>query len=366
MKKTVLMLLITLVLLASCTNHNSLKEEPVLNVPQPEIKPIPKPSPEIEPTPVVVSKPIDYQPYGSTPLVKEIAEKLFNHETTVELDHYPDSDGDILYSATEAIKQNPMLLTEPTFYMPLEGKTLIFNYTKTQEELEVLRKEVWDKVTEIVSNIEYSTMSDYQKSEVAFDTIIDLISYDYKALEQVSSGQEGYEHMNDVYGGFILNLAVCGAYANSYVVLARAIGLEAVYIEGDYISRHAWVRTKLGDQWVNSDPTESDGAYTRYEYFNRKDEVFELSYKEDPFIVRQIYHADSDEYSYYAQHNLMKPEQEAKDYILQSIENQQEIIDVFVIDYDIDEILNWFMNLQLEHPEYTISYFTNDIIFMKK
>lgn len=86
-----------------------------------------------------------------------------------------------------------------------------------------------------------SGMSDEQKGRAIFDWMTKNIKYVEKAKNYQSS-----------YGALIDRECVCGGYANGYMTLAKACGLEVRYV---LCTDHAFNLVKFGEKWYEVDAT---------------------------------------------------------------------------------------------------------------
>lgn len=267
----------------------------VIEVSSPEIIPeedpkiIPKIPKEMEETPApevpVIPVP-DYEdelkarlhaPSGPTELVRYLSSEILEGKLTIDIktikEKFPLTDMtniELVEAALDAASQNPQisLLLYPSLLM---GENTIGYYSyKSEEELVERRNALEEKVLELLGDTDLTGLSDYDKSLLVHDLVIENIVYDYEVfdliLENKEWTQESWNRMQEAgnaYGALVLGKAVCGGYAQAYALLAKAVGLEVYYVEGmvGYNGEeiiHAWNRVKIDGQWLVVDTTWDD------------------------------------------------------------------------------------------------------------
>ena len=108
-------------------------------------------------------------------------------------------------------------------------------------------------------------MSDFEKEIEIIRYLVDTISYDWRNYQEDSIPDDSYTS----YGALVKQIAVCAGYAQTFVNMADACGLEAKYIVGKAGGgAHAWNRIKLDGQWYNVDVTWEDPINEENEPYN--------------------------------------------------------------------------------------------------
>lgn len=140
--------------------------------------------------------------------------------------------------------------------------------------LQTLRQ--WRSETQAAAETLLSTqvaldMPDYEKVLRLHDWIIEHTRYD-----SVSPDDDD-NHM--AYGALVQGSCVCQGYAEAFLLMAQAAGLEVHYVTGDAVNSageqesHAWNAVKVQGEWYMidltwDDPLTSDGSdILRYDYF---------------------------------------------------------------------------------------------------
>ena len=122
-------------------------------------------------------------------------------------------------------------------------------------------------VADLLSSLDLSGKTDYQKIKAIYDYICSNITYDYDNLYD-----DSYTLKHSSYAALINKKAVCQGYASLFYRLALEAGIDARVISGDSSGPHAWNIVKIEGSYYNLDST-WDAGNTEYEYFlkNAKD-----------------------------------------------------------------------------------------------
>lgn len=140
--------------------------------------------------------------------------------------------------------------------------TLNPTYTITGPALSSAKNAYNSKVSELTNGL--SGKSDYEKSKIIHDRLIDTVTY-------VSTNND-----QNAYGALVEGKAVCNGYARAYQHLMNEAGIPTWYVRGASINPatntqigHAWNLVKLDGKWYYTDVTWDDqGENTFYEYLN--------------------------------------------------------------------------------------------------
>lgn len=156
---------------------------------------------------------------------------------------------------------------------------LTFTYSHTAPEVQIMKKEIEDKVKLIIEGID-ENLSDYEKIKKIHDYIVLTSEYDYENLLSNTIPSESY----NIYGVLVKNVGVCDGYAKTMNLLLSKLGIETKYVSGtgDGIP-HSWNLIKLDGQWYHVDATWNDPVpdrkgLIRYDYFLVSDEVMEKTH----------------------------------------------------------------------------------------
>ena len=140
----------------------------------------------------------------------------------------------------------------------------VYYYTTAKQEAQV------DKaVSSLLTSLNLSGKSDYQKIKSVYDYMCDNIEYDYEHVND-----ESYELQYTAYGAIVDKICVCQGYAVLFYRLALEMGIDARVIVGTAAGGgHAWNIVKLGGKYYLLDST-WDAGYDTYDYFLRGSDNF--------------------------------------------------------------------------------------------
>ena len=131
----------------------------------------------------------------------------------------------------------------------------------------VQEQAVAQKVAALISPLNISAMTDFEKVKFVNDTIVKNTVY--------SENTEASAH--SAYAIAYENKGVCQGYALFALKLLQALGVEARYVTGEvYSGGHAWNLVKVDGAWYHLDTTWNDpvpdrGQGVRYSYFLASD-----------------------------------------------------------------------------------------------
>lgn len=184
------------------------------------------------------------------------------------------------------------------------GKLTLY-YSKSKEEI----KEHQTKIRTIRDNfiLNYITpeMSDYEKSLIIHDYIINTSKYDERLVSKGVVPPESYSS----YGVLSQGIGVCESYAKAMKYLMDGVGIESILVVGESKGEnHAWNLVDIEGEYYHidstwNDPITSDGSNVlRYNYFNLDD--YEMS-KTHSWIKDDYPVANGNKYNYFIYNNLI-------------------------------------------------------------
>ncbi len=135
-------------------------------------------------------------------------------------------------------------------------------YTMTGSAITTAKSKLNSAVSSLTSGL--SGKSDYEKSLILHDRLIDRVEYKFGNNHQTS------------YGALVEKEAVCAGYARAYQLLLHKVGIPAWYVVGESVNpatnrreAHAWNLVQLDGDWYYTDTTWDDqGDVLHYAYFN--------------------------------------------------------------------------------------------------
>ena len=133
------------------------------------------------------------------------------------------------------------------------------NYTCTSKERDDYIAQVESVIAEGITD-DYSALSDYEKSRLAFDFLVDTTVYDTEA-----------EYGQNILSTFLYGRSVCGGYSQGYSYIMQKMGLSCAMITGALEdTAHSWNVAVLDGDYYMTDLTNGDSFYEidnkRYDY----------------------------------------------------------------------------------------------------
>lgn len=120
-----------------------------------------------------------------------------------------------------------------------------------------------EEVKEVINNFKdayiTSGMSDFEKEMMIIRYMVDRIEYDYENFKKNTVPAADAT----AYGALINGTAVCAGYADTFMEMAKACGLNVKYVSGQANGvrgwdGHAWNKVQLDGEWYNVDVTWED------------------------------------------------------------------------------------------------------------
>lgn len=124
-------------------------------------------------------------------------------------------------------------------------------------------EEIYERAREVLREIIYVGMSDFEKALAIYEYIVSAVCYDYDAasdLENVATSANACYYLEGV---FLNGRAVCDGKSKAFVLLCGIEGIETVRDFGFSPAEevgHAWNYVKIDDLWYFVDTTNGDAA----------------------------------------------------------------------------------------------------------
>ena len=152
-------------------------------------------------------------------------------------------------------------------------------YTTAEQELIVDTA-----VDELLTNLNVSTSTDYEKICAIYDYICENVTYDHDHLDD-----ESYKLQFTAYGALIDGTSVCQGYAVLFYRLALELDVDSRLIAGTgNNSSHGWNIVELDDLYYNVDST-WDAGKTEYDYFLKSEENFVKHERYEDYTSEEFY-----------------------------------------------------------------------------
>ncbi len=156
-------------------------------------------------------------------------------------------------------------------------------YVLDTKDIPALKAQVEAKVTEALSWVNTSEMSDFQMAQALHDYIVRTCVYDNDAAVSTEATTA-----HTVYGALVEGKAVCQGYVLAYKLLLSRVGISSVFVGSDTMG-HAWNMVQMDGNWYHTDVTWDDPIYegtgdggfnsVSHTYFLRCDASFEKKYE---------------------------------------------------------------------------------------
>lgn len=233
--------------------------------------------------------------------------------------------------------------TEELFWAVTYGYTPLF----TSETCRA--KVVYDKAKEVLQDIIFQEMTDYEKALAIFDWISLNTSYDHSEYNFYGSSYDNsldgyyYTEISGFYleGVFITGNSVCDGFAKAYALMCNMEDIECVRVVGTVNNGgHAWNKVKLGDKWYVVDITWTETVLGEEEilfhsYFLVSDSY--ISYTHRDYTYRQSYlkYPADDMYNHFASQTFVYKGTEYDKII--TADSEFEALFHYMLDNDIDQ-----------------------------
>ncbi len=247
------------------------------------------------------------EPVATTELSRYLAHCLLKGREYISISDMQDKpDQEALIDAFyEAYYQNPNIPAVKELSISHSGEELYVIYEEDVEEREKKQKEVMEQVHFIAGELMEEGMSEVDKVLAINAYLCDTVDYDEETAKQSVDGKLRFSDSMTPYGAFINKKGVCLAYAGSFQLLAKEMGLDSIVVTGvlNGNQNHAWNKVNINGEWCVVDVTSNDGPDMRNIALNISDEMAGLMLKEDDRYLCDEnmgrYPADTEEFEYY-------------------------------------------------------------------
>ncbi|WP_062297016.1 transglutaminase domain-containing protein [Demequina maris] len=252
----------------------------------------------LSPTTEPVAPTVDYPVYGSTELVRYLESAMIAQQETIDVTYWDRELGGpaIEDALLEAVTQNPYAFIKGwAFWDTATGAELRPVYTYAADDAD-RRRSLTATAVQLGLNASGATgaSSDGEKVRRIHDYLVSLGEYDYEAYDAINRGEDSavVARSQEAYGLLVEGTAVCNGYAQAFLAMAEAAGLDAVQVTGSDLAGttggdHAWNKVLVDGEWLLVDVTWDDPSTnprTSHEYLMLADG--------DPRLITRI--TDSD------------------------------------------------------------------------
>lgn len=277
--------------------------------------------------------------YANSALSEWIALNMLSYQEEIYLGDFPEyADSEKISAALlEAYNQNPLIGIMDEVNYDYTTKTLQVSYELSEEDTKKMQQESIAKAKEIVSSIITKDMDDYEKEAAINQYLCENGSYNEKIFDYINEDgtvAEGatkeFANSFTPYGILVENIGVCESYAESFLLLAKEAGLDAIIVTGTLDGvNHEWNRVKLEDSWYTLDVTNNDSETVPNGYFNLSDELAANVLKENNYFLANPspdwLQASDNNYEYYTKNQWVASEEDtAVNILTELLKNQNQ------------------------------------------
>ncbi|WP_062522350.1 DUF2510 domain-containing protein [Demequina silvatica] len=212
---------------------------------------------------------VAYPVHGSSDLVRHLAAGMITQEESIAVGYWVGPDGDALLSDAllEAATQNPYVFVSGWTTTTLGARVTVQpTYIYPADEAERRRVETADAVqVGLAASGAASATTAAEKVSLIHDYVASVATYDHAAAAAIDRGEDSaiVDRSQEAYGILVEGTAVCGGYAQAFLAMADAAGLDAVavtgFADGGLTSgAHAWNKVLVDGRWLTVDVTWDD------------------------------------------------------------------------------------------------------------
>jgi len=219
---------------------------------------------------------VSHATYGSTSLVRYLERSMIAQVEQIDVTYWWTSGSRAAHindAMFEAITQSPYLFVDSWRVQTLTsevGQTVTIEPAYSYDTGEAQRRQAvvaaavdqWLAAAGV-----HGAMSDTEKAIAIHDVVAANATYDHDAAALIETGgsSPAVTQSQEAYGIFGAGSAVCNGYAQAYLVLAEAAGLDSVIVTGTAwnevaTGRHAWNLVSIGGEWKLVDTTWDDSG----------------------------------------------------------------------------------------------------------
>lgn len=246
-------------------------------------------------------------PTATTELSRYLATCLLQGKENISLygiSEHPD-ENTFMDAFYEAYFQNPLIPAIKEISISESLKEMSVIYEEEKKIAKEKQKEAAEQINFIAEELLEEKMTDTDKVLAINSYLCNNIKYDSQAAEASLADTDTYSDSASVYGALVNHKGICTAYAGTFQLLAKAMGLESIVVTGTLNGNqnHTWNKVKIDGKWYVVDVTGNDGQEIPNILLNISDDTAGLRLKEDNLYLCdekiQDYAAKSDKKEYY-------------------------------------------------------------------
>lgn len=201
--------------------------------------------------------------HADSALEEYLALTLMNGDTEISLQAFPEAQNarTLVDVIEKVVYQNPLILGFRGYGYDYEKLTLNVKYDDSAETIRSKQKEILTEADKVIAAVIKEGMSADEKQMAIYDYLNDNTAYDDAALENAKEQEfktvdAKYNDSFNTYGILVKKVGVCMSYAHTFQLLSDLVQIPSMVVTGTMSGvNHAWNKVKIGDEWVNVDPT---------------------------------------------------------------------------------------------------------------
>lgn len=201
--------------------------------------------------------------HADSALEEYLALTLMNGDTEISLQAFPEAQNarTLVDVIEKVVYQNPLILGFRGYGYDYEKLTLNVKYDDSAEIIRSKQKEILAEADKVIAAVIKEGMSADEKQMAIYDYLNDNTAYDDAALENAMEQEfktvdAKYNDSFNTYGILVKKVGVCMSYAHTFQLLSDLVQVPSMVVTGTMSGvNHAWNKVKIGDEWVNVDPT---------------------------------------------------------------------------------------------------------------
>ncbi|MBP2112221.1 hypothetical protein J2Z70_002375 [Paenibacillus silagei] len=201
--------------------------------------------------------------HADSALEEYLALTLMNGDTEISLQAFPEAQNarTLVDVIEKVVYQNPLILGFRGYGYDYEKLTLNVKYDDSAEIIRSKQKEILAEADKVIAAVIKEGMSADEKQMAIYDYLNDNTAYDDAALENAMEQEfktvdSKYNDSFNTYGILVKKVGVCMSYAHTFQLLSDLVQVPSMVVTGTMSGvNHAWNKVKIGDEWVNVDPT---------------------------------------------------------------------------------------------------------------
>ncbi|SDM06329.1 Transglutaminase-like superfamily protein [Paenibacillus jilunlii] len=256
--------------------------------------------------------------HADSALEEYLTLNLMSGKTEIPLQAFPEAQNarTLVDVIEKVVYQNPLILGFRSYGYDYQTLTLHVEYDDPAEVILSKQLEILAEADKVIAATIKDGMSVDEKQMAIYNYLNDNTTYDDAALENAKQQEfKGVDaKFNDsfsTYGILVKKVGVCMSYAHTFQLLSDLAQVPSMVVTGTMDGvNHAWNKVKIGEEWVNVDPTNNEtNSGLPYLLYNSSDATAaDVDYVMDnsSWLDNELsrFQATSNAHDYYVTHGL--------------------------------------------------------------